>query len=171
LSLGILGLNGNIVQMNELMIEYPEFNVIFFKKKLLTFAMMIKKQLYIYFLFAACLLQFGHSLFPHTHSIEHHHNGQQHHHHEEQSDENSLPLLFSHFNHTSDSFSNSHIEDVVSIVKEVPNQIVVLNSRLSHSNSTGFCTKKEVVRNKEPLIFISPHLLSLQFRGPPTLFS
>lgn len=141
-----------------------------FKKKLLTFAKMIKKQLYIYFLYTACILQFGHSLFPHTHIIEHYHNGKNHHHHEEQSDENSLPLLFSHFNHTSDSFSNSHIEDVVSIVKEVTNQIVVLNSRLSYLNSTGFYTKTELVRNKELLIFISPHLLSLQFRGPPTLF-
>ena len=148
-----------------------EFNVIFFKKKLLTFAKMIKKQLYIYFLYAACILQFGHSLFPHTHIIEHHHNGKHHHHHEEQSDENRLPILFSHFNHTSDSFSNSHIEDVVSIVKEVPNQIIVLNNCLSYSNVIGYYTKKEVVRNKEPLIFISPHLLSLQFRGPPTLFS
>lgn len=132
---------------------------------------MIKKQLYIYFLYTACILHFGHSLFPHAHIIEHHHNGKDHHHHEEQSDENSLPFLFAHFNHTSDTFSNSHIDDVVSIVKEVPNQIVVLNNCLSNSNSIGFYTKKEVVRNKEPLIFISPHLLSFQFRGPPTLFS
>lgn len=132
---------------------------------------MIKKQFYIYFLFAACFLQFGHSLFPHTHIIEHYHNGKQHHHHEEKSDENGLPVLFSHFNHTSDSFSNSHIEDAVTTVKEVSNQIVVLNSSLFYSNSTGFYTKKEVVRNKELFIFNSPHLLSLQFRGPPTLFS
>jgi len=133
--------------------------------------MMIKKQLYIYLLYTACFLQFGHSLFPHTHIKEHHHNGKQHHHHEEQSNENSFPLLFSHFNHTSDTFSNSHIEDLVTIVKEVPNQIVVLNSCLFYSNFVGFYIKKELVRNKEPLIFISPHLLSLQFRGPPTLFS
>lgn len=137
---------------------------------MLTFVKMIKKHLYIYFLYAACFLQFGHSLFPHTHIIEYSHNGKQHHHHEEQSDENSLPILFSHFNHTSDSFSNSHIEDVVPIVKEIPNQIVVLNSSLYFSNATGFYIEKELVRNKEPLIFISPHLCSLQFRGPPTLF-
>ncbi|MET0758926.1 MAG: hypothetical protein ABWZ56_00785 [Flavobacterium sp.] len=119
----------------------------------------------------ACFIQLGHSLFPHSHIEEHNHNGRHHHHHEEHSDENSLSLLFSHFNHTSDAFSNSHIEDIVKIVKEVPNQIVVLENNSSYSKSIGSYNKKELVRNKEPLIFISPHLHSLQFRGPPTLFS
>jgi len=132
---------------------------------------MFKKSLVISFLFLACFLQLGHSLFPHTHIKEHNHNGKHHHHHEEHSDENSLFFLFSHFNHTSDAFSNSHIEDIVKIVKAVSNQIVVLENNLSYSKAIGFYNKKELVRNKEPLIFISPHLHSLQFRGPPTLFS
>ena len=129
---------------------------------------MFKRTISILFLFLACILQLGHGLFPHTHIKEHHHNGAHHHHHEETAEENSLSLLFSHFNHTSDAFSNSHIEDVVTIVKEVASQIIVLNSCLSYPNFTGFYTKKEIVRNQQPLIFISPHLLSLQFRGPPT---
>lgn len=132
---------------------------------------MNKKSIYILFLSLACFLQLGHSLFPHTHATEHHHDGKHHHHHEKHSDESGLSLLFSHFNHTSDTFSNSQVEDVVKIIKEFPNQIFVLHLTSVFTNSIGNYHKKEVVRNKEPLIFISPHLHSLQFRGPPTLFS
>ena len=135
---------------------------------------MYKKSIPILFLSLACFIQLGHSLFPHTHETEHHHhhNGKHHHHHEEQSDESPLSLLFSHFNHSSDTFSNSQLEDVVKIVKEVPNQVFVLHSTSVFTNSIGYYyLKKEAVRNNEPLIFISPHLHSLQFRGPPTLFS
>nr|WP_315143832.1 hypothetical protein [uncultured Flavobacterium sp.] len=135
---------------------------------------MYKKSIPILFLSLACFIQLGHSLFPHTHETEHHHhhNGKHHHHNEEQSDESPLSLLFSHFNHSSDTFSNSQLEDVVKIVKEVPNQVFVLHSTSVFTNSIGYYyLKKEAVRNNEPLIFISPHLHSLQFRGPPTLFS
>ncbi|MFA9189175.1 hypothetical protein AAGV33_15110 [Flavobacterium sp. FBOR7N2.3] len=136
---------------------------------------MYRKSIYILFLFIACFIQLGHSLFPHTHIVEHHHDGKHHHHHhhhEEKSDESPLSLLFSHFNHSSDTFSNSQLEDVVKIVKEVPNQVFVLHSISVFTNSIGYYYhKKEAVRNNEPLIFISPHLHSLQFRGPPTLFS
>ena len=135
---------------------------------------MYKKSIPILFLSLACFIQLGHSLFPHTHETEHHHhhNGKHHHHNQEQSDESPLSLLFSHFNHSSDTFSNSQLEDVVKIVKEVPNQVFVLHSTSVFTNSIGYYyLKKEAVRNNEPLIFISPHLHSLQFRGPPTLFS
>ena len=135
---------------------------------------MYKKSIPILFLSLACFIQLGHSLFPHTHETEHHHhhNGKHHHHNEEQSDESPLSLLFSHFNHSSDTFSNSQLEDVVKIVKEVPNQVFVLHSTSVFTNSIGYYyLKKEAVRNNEPFIFISPHLHSLQFRGPPTLFS
>ena len=137
---------------------------------------MIKKQIYIYFLFIAYFLQLGHSLFPHTHVKEHHHNGEHHHHHthhsdEEDSEENGLSHFFSHFNHNSDTFSNSQLEEVVKIIKEVPSQVFALHSTSVFTDSIGYYNKNEVVRNKEPLIFISPHLHSLQFRGPPTLFS
>ena len=135
---------------------------------------MYKKSIPILFLSLACFIQLGHSLFPHTHETEHHHhhNGKHHHHNEEQSDESPLSLLFSHFNHSSDTFSNSQLEDVVKIVKEVPNKVFVLHSTSVFKNSIGYYyLKKEAVRNNEPLIFISPHLHSLQFRGPPTLFS
>lgn len=132
---------------------------------------MFKKSLAISFLFLACFLQLGHSLFPHAHAKEHHHNGKHHHHHnDEHSDENGLSLFFSHFNHTSDTFSNGHLEEGIKIINEVPNQILILNTPEFFLNSFKFYYKKELVRNKEPLIFISPHLLSLQFRGPPTLF-
>jgi hypothetical protein len=107
---------------------------------------------------------------------EHHHDGEHHHHHthhsdEEDSEENGLSHFFSHFNHNSDTFSNSQLEEVVKIIKEVPNQVFVLHSTSVFTDSIGYYNKNEVVRNKEPLIFISPHLHSLQFRGPPTLFS
>ena len=132
---------------------------------------MLKKSIYILFLFIACSIQLGHSLFPHTHIIEHSHDGKHHHHHEEQSDENGLSVLFSHFNHSTDTFTSSQLEDIVKSAKEVPSQIVIINSASEFTNSIGYYSKKELVRNKEPLIFISPHLHSLQFRGPPTLFS
>ena len=128
---------------------------------------MFKKSFSVLFLSLACFLQLGHSLFPHTHVTEHHRDGKHHHHHEENKNENGLLLLFSHFNHTSDTFSNSHIDDVVKVVKEVKNQIVFFETQLSYSVPIRLHNKKELVRNKEPLIFISPNLHSLQFRGPP----
>ena len=131
---------------------------------------MFKKLISILFLSLACLLNLGHSLFPHTHVTEHHHDGK-HHHHEENSNDKGFSLFFSHFNHTSDAFSHSPTEDVVKVVKELPNSIVFLDTHLSYSSSITFYNKKELVRNKEPLIFISPHLHSLHFRGPPTTIS
>jgi hypothetical protein len=132
---------------------------------------MFRKSFYILFLSLAWFLQLGHSLFPHTHVQEHHHDGKHHHHHDEHSDESGLSLFFSHFNHASDTFSNNHLEDVVKIVKETPHQELVLNSSSVFTSTIGFYQKQKLVRNKEPLIFISPHLHSLQFRGPPTILS
>ncbi|MBE0423333.1 MAG: hypothetical protein IBX66_05290 [Lutibacter sp.] len=140
-------------------------------QKIFIFAKMFKRKLSILFLFSACLLFIGQGWFLHTHIEAHQHDGEHHHHHEKDSDESNFPLLFSHFNHTSDTFLHSHIGDVVTVVKKAPNKIVVLNTHLPYSNSIRFHAKKELVRNKEPFIFISPHLGSLQFRGPPTLFS
>jgi len=133
---------------------------------------MIKKQIYIYFLFLACFLQLGHSLFPHTHETEHHHHGHSthHHHDDDHSNENGLSHFFSHFTHSSDAFSTTHCEEVSKVIKKVQSDLLVLDNHSIYSFSLTFYNKKEVVRNKEPLIFISPHLHSLQFRGPPTLF-
>jgi hypothetical protein len=131
---------------------------------------MIKKQIYIYFLFLACSIQLGHSLFPHTHAEKQHHHGN-HHHDEEHFDENGLSHFFCHIQHTSDVFSTSHFGDVLKIVKEVSNQIFVGHSTSFFTDFIAYSYKKEVVQNKEPLVFISPHLHSLQFRGPPTFFS
>ncbi|HJS01283.1 MAG TPA: hypothetical protein VJ780_10140 [Flavobacterium sp.] len=133
---------------------------------------MIKKQIYIYFLFLACSLQLGHSLFPHTHAENHHHHhGEKHHHEEEHNDDNSLSHFFSHFNHHSDTFSNYPIEEVTKIIKKVSSEVLAFEIPSNCTTNFTLYHKKEVVRNKEPLIFISPHLHSLQFRGPPTLFS
>lgn len=132
---------------------------------------MHKKSIYILFLFTACFLHLGHSLFPHTHVTEHHHDGEHHHHHGDHPDESGLSLLFSHFNHTSDTFSNNSLEEVVKIINEVPHQVLAFDPASAFANPLGYVHKKEAPRNKEPLIFISPHLHSLQFRGPPTRFS
>lgn len=132
---------------------------------------MIKKQIYIYFLFLALLLQLGHSFFPHTHAEKQHHYGKHHHHNEEHSDENGLSHFFCHIQHSSDVFSTSHLGDVLKIVKEVPNQIFVGHSISFFTDLIEYSYKKEVVQNNELLLFISPHLHSLHFRGPPTLFS
>ena len=132
---------------------------------------MLKRKLSILFLFSACFLLLGHGWFLHTHIEAHQHDGEHHHHHEGDLDNSSLSFLFSHFYHTSDNHLHSHIGDVVTIVKKVSNQIIALNTNLSYSNSIKLPIKKELVWHKEPFIFISPHLLSLQFRGPPTLYS
>ncbi len=138
--------------------------------KIFIFAKMFKRTVSILFLFSACFLLLGQGWFLHTHIEAHQHDGEHHHHHEGDLDNNSSPLLLSHFNHTSDSYLHSHIGDVVTIVKKVSNHPIVLNTNLSYSNSIKLPIKKELVRNKEPFIFISPHLGSLQFRGPPTLY-
>jgi hypothetical protein len=131
---------------------------------------MFKRKLSILFLFSACFLLLGQGWFLHTHIEAHQHDGEHHHHHEGDLDNSSSPFLLSLFNHTSDNHLHSHIGDVVTIVKKVSNQPIVLNTNLSYSNSIKLPIKKELVRNKEPFIFISPHLGSLQFRGPPTLY-
>lgn len=131
--------------------------------------MMNKRIINLLFISIACFIQLGHSLFPHTHLEEHIHNGTNHHHHESQSDENSLSVIWSHFNHNSDTFSNTQLEGVVILTKQIPSPIVVLPHVFEYTHSIGYSSKKLIVRNKEPLIFISPHLYSLQFRGPPTL--
>lgn len=140
-------------------------------QKKFIFAKMFKRKLSILFLFTACFLYLGHGWFLHTHIEAHQHDEEHHHHLEGDLDNSSSPLLLSHFNHTSDNYLHSHIGDVVTSVKKVPNQIIALNTNLSYSNSIKLPIKKELVQNKEPFIFISPHLLSLQFRGPPTLYS
>lgn len=131
---------------------------------------MFKKSVSILFLFLACSLYLGHSLFPHTHIEEHHHNGEHHHHHDENSDHDGLSFLFAHFNHSCEFFPNNQLEDVVKINKEVPNSIILINGISTFNISIDYFSKKEVVQNKDTLVFISPHLHSLQFRGPPTLF-
>jgi hypothetical protein len=137
-----------------------------------TFVRMFKKSLVISFLFLAWFLQLGHSLFPHAHVKEHHHSGKHHHHHnDEHSNENGLSLFFSHFNHTSDNFTKGHSDDEVRFIdvnslKAVTTEIAEINLEFFWSSS------KQLAKTfREPFVFISPHLLSLQFRGPPTLFS
>lgn len=129
----------------------------------------MKKQITIYFLFIACFLQLGHSMFPHFHVQDHSHYGSKHHHHDVDSNENSLAVFFSHFNHTSEIFSNSPVEDIVKVINEVPTSALVITPILCYSNLFVLLPKKEPHINRESLVIISPHLYSLQFRGPPSL--
>jgi len=126
----------------------------------------MKKRSTVYFLFLACFLQLGHSMFPHTHVEEHHHDGKNHHHHD--SSENGLSLFFSRINHSSEFFSTNHLENVVKVVNEFPASILVVSDS-SFSKLLVLEPKKELHFREEPLVIISPHLCSLQFRGPPTL--
>ncbi len=134
---------------------------------------MLKKSVQIAFLFLACFIQLGHSLFPHTHETDHHHhNGTHHHHHdEEHSVEKGISHFFSHFNHAADAFSTTQVEEVSKINEKVPSDILVIEKYTTYTLSLTLYNKKEALYKKEPLIFISPHLHSLHFRGPPTLFS
>jgi hypothetical protein len=126
----------------------------------------MKKQITVYFLFLACFLQLGHSMFSHTHLEEHHHDGKNHHHHD--SSENALSLFFSHINHSSEVFSTNHLENVVKVLNEFPASILFVSTS-SFSKLLVLQPIKELHFREEPLVIISPHLCSLQFRGPPTL--
>jgi hypothetical protein len=126
----------------------------------------MKKQSTVYFLFLACFLQLGHSMFSHTHLEEHHHDGKNHHHHD--SSENALSLFFSHINHSSEVFSTNHLENVVKVLNEFPASILFVSTS-SFSKLLVLQPIKELHFREEPLVIISPHLCSLQFRGPPTL--
>jgi hypothetical protein len=97
---------------------------------------------------------------------EHQHHGENHHHHD--SSENGLSLFFSHFNHNSEIFSTDHLENVVKVVNEVPASLLFVSTS-SFSKLLVLQPIKELHFCEEPLVIISPHLFSLQFRGPPTL--
>lgn len=133
---------------------------------------MLKRLAITFLFFIACVINLGHSLFPHSHVVEHHHyNEHHHHHHDDKSEENGLSLFFSHFNHTSDNFTKGHSDNEVRFIdvnslKAVPTEIKDINPDIFYSSS-----KQLVKASREPFVFISPHLHSLQFRGPPTLFS
>ena len=129
----------------------------------------MKKQITLYFLFLACFLQLGHSLFPHIHVQDHSHSGSKHHHHEVDSNGNEFSLFFSHFSHTSEIFSNSPVEDVIKDVNEVPAPILYVASTSYYTKLVVLRPNNELHFHEEPLVIIPPHLYSLQFRGPPSL--
>jgi len=125
----------------------------------------------------ACVINLGHSLFPHTHVVDHHHHHDghhhHHHHHDEKSQESGIALFFSHFNHNSDNFTKGHSDEEVRFVnsdnlKAITTDVAVIDFEV-FLNSTELPQK--TFKDKEPFVFISPHLKSLSFRGPPSLFS
>ncbi|ESU25065.1 hypothetical protein FEDK69T_02550 [Flavobacterium enshiense DK69] len=132
--------------------------------------MMKKIAIAILFLIA-CVINLGHNLFPHSHVVEHFHNGHHHHHHDEKSQENGLSLFFSHFNHTSDNFTKGHSDDEVRFINvnsitAVPTEIAVITLECFDSSP-----QLSLKTFGKPFVFISPHLKSYQFRGPPSFLS
>ncbi|CAM3556350.1 hypothetical protein [Flavobacterium saliperosum] len=136
---------------------------------------MLKRLAITLLFFIACVVNLGHSLFPHSHVVEHHHNhdGQHHHHHhhDEKSQESGIALFFSHFNHNSDNFTKGHFDEEVRFV--CTNNLQAIITNVAGIDLEVFFNVSEVPIKtfKEPFVFISPHLESLTFRGPPSFFS
>lgn len=124
--------------------------------------------------FIACVINLGHSLFPHSHVVEHHHHDGQHHHHhhhDEKSQESGIALFFSHFNHNTDNFTKGHSDEEVRFV--TIDNLQAITKDVAHIDFKVFFDASEIPIKtfKQPFVFISPHLESLTFRGPPSPFS
>ena len=136
---------------------------------------MLKRFAITFLFFIACVINLGHSLFPHIHVVEHHnhnHEGQHHHHHhDKKSQENGIASFFSHFNHNSDNFTKGHSDEEVRFVSTNNLQAIITDIE-GIALEVFFNTSEVPIKTfKEPFVFISPHLKSLKFRGPPSLFS
>jgi hypothetical protein len=131
----------------------------------------VKKFTAILFCSIACVIQFAHSAVPHSHAEEHHH-GQHSHHHQHDHDNSSdtegktLVPFFSHFGHSAETFTNHQTEDI-----KISQHDAFQPAFVEHQSSVieGLAVESKIPKKAfdEPYIYISPHLLSLQFRGPP----
>tara|TARA_B100001105_G_C22314556_1_gene409662 strand:+ start:714 stop:1046 length:333 start_codon:yes stop_codon:yes gene_type:complete len=106
----------------------------------------------------------GHTLVPHHHAEEHGHGHDHHHtHHHENK---GIKDLFSHHCHSVDCFTSVEKFEVHSTIeKPSPTAIEV------QSSGTALRTYYRPVLKtyKFTYIYISPHLVHLDFRGPPAL--
>jgi hypothetical protein len=132
---------------------------------------MIRKFAAILLYSLACLIQFGHSVIPHSHSDDHDHGrgGHHHHHHDnkDDSDDKGIFHLFSHYGHSSETFLSNTENGKLNSVR---NALAVKADHFRFAEAHSVLTIPPITTGfNEPYIYISPHLVSFQLRGPPII--
>ena len=129
----------------------------------------MKKHISILFLFIACIIMQAHAIIPHHHhesesELVAHHNGNHHHNNDTEEGFGGLNHLFSHFVHSADSFTYTHVENTNNTLSK---QYVLILTILPNNFSFVDFTIQPV-RNKSSFNYlISAHSLSCGLRAPP----
>lgn len=136
----------------------------------------MKKQISILFLFIACIIMQAHAIIPHHHhdneqELQAHHSSD-HHDHDSHDDAEEgfadLNHLFSHFVHTEDSFTYTHVDNTNNTLSK--QYVLILAILPNHFSFVDFTIQP--VRNKSSLKHqISTHSLSSGLRAPPVFLA
>jgi hypothetical protein len=123
---------------------------------------MHKKLFSIFINLATSIILLGHSFVPHHHHEAQHSHGHEHHHH---NDQGGLKDLFAHHCHTSDYFTSVHKHEVSQLAHQQVFDAVISESYYIYT--TGVYRP---ARHKYSCdyVYISPHFVNLDFRGPPS---
>ena len=111
----------------------------------------------------ACAIHFGHSIVPHSH--DHQPSAKDHdHHHDNEGESKSIFDLFAHFGQTGETFLSLPAQEI-----NVSKSSATTGDYIACFHETNFSViyKSPPGSFAEPYIFISPHLSSFLFRGPP----
>lgn len=129
---------------------------------------MLKRFTSLLFFSLVGIINLGHSIVPHTHSGQHEHHGN--HDHDNHSDtydtaDEGIFHLFSHFGHAPESFTNTKQEEI----RLTAAAGIISDYNTVKSRTPAFFSGKPAPETvfRERWIEISPHLISLTFRGPP----
>lgn len=108
------------------------------------------------------IIMLGHTFVPHHHAEEHGHGHRHSHHHENK----GIKDLFSHHCHSSDCFTSLQKYEIGKTVQQLAPGLII-----SHSIYRALTTFYKPVQNTYECdyTYISPHLVHLDFRGPPSL--
>ena len=123
----------------------------------------MKKFVAILFCCLACAIHFGHSIIPHSH--HHVHNAKDHdHHHDNESENESIFDLFAHFGQSAETFTPQTTQKI-----NASTSSAIISVRLDLLQEINLTVNYKFPPDNlaEPYIFISPHLTSFHFRGPP----
>lgn len=132
---------------------------------------MMRKTFHILLSFLTSTVLLGHALVYHPHDEAHlrhvhghHHHDGGHHHHDNEED-SGLKHLFTHHVHFSDTFSESNGEKTV--VQVAKSLATVTTTPTYKVVSIPYVHQNRRETYREPIIPKSPHLVHLDFRGPP----
>lgn len=133
---------------------------------------MMRKMFHILLSFLTSTVLLGHALVYHPHDEahqrhehgHHHHNGG--HHHTEGEEDFGLKHLFTHHVHFCDTFTeNPTGKTLVQVAKSFA---TVTTSYSDYAVAIPYVHQGVKEKYREPIIQKSPHLVHLDFRGPPT---